>query len=125
MPTVTTPPWVNYFSIPTPGVDSTPTLICGRQLPSVIHAIGVTNITANEMFVYVYAIQERLVNSVETPETTFRVYNFPLKPYQSADLIEGNAMLFQGGDTLWAYSDLSGNTFDCWVDGKELTELGS
>jgi hypothetical protein len=125
MPTVTTPPWVNYFNEPTTGVDSTPTLILGRQLPCIIRAMLLTNTTNQEIFIFVYFLQERLVNSIETPIQTFFKYNFSLKPYESVDLIEGKAPFLQAGDTVWAYTDLSGNRFDCNVMGDELTELGS
>lgn len=117
-----TPPWVRFFSDPTPDIGSTPTLILLKQNAAIIRAIYAVNKTSQEIFVTVTALQERLINNVETPITTYRYINFPVKPYQSIDLIQGMAPLLEGGDSLFANSDFSDNRFDCCVDGEELLE---
>jgi hypothetical protein len=119
---MSTPPWVNFWSNPTPAIDSTPTLIFLSANTCIIKAIGVCNTSNVDIFVTVTALQERTINDTPTPITTHRFRNVPLKLYQTFDLIEGNQQILQAGDSLFANSDFSGNTFDCWVDYEELLE---
>jgi len=118
-----TPPWVRYFSDPTPDIGSTSTLISLKQNVFIPTTIFVVNKTNQEIFVTVTALQERLVKNVETPIESYVYINRAVKPYETVDLVEGMAPRFQAGDSLFAHSDYSGNRFDCRVDGEELLEL--
>ena len=117
-----TPPWVRYFSDPTPDIGSTPTLICLKQNAYIPRSIIVTNKNNQEIFVNVTRLQERLVNNVEVPIESYECINVPVKPFERIDLIAGMAPAFEAGDSLSAYSDFSDNRFDCLVCGEELLE---
>lgn len=114
-----TPPWVRYKSYPTPSIDSTEAQILITEHTTFINAILVTNISPQDIFIYVYSLQERS----DTDKKTFQVYKRPLKSYESADLIAGMRLSFEPTDRMYAYSDLSGNFFDCNVMVAELMEV--
>lgn len=120
-------PWVNFLSTLRTAIDSTPVSIFGDNYlgsnhACIIDSIFICNTTNDDIFVYVYTLTERLIDSVLTPITTFKFYKQIIPSFKTIEFLNGAGFNMEQGDLLFAYSDQFNHLFDSTVSYRELRE---
>jgi len=122
---------VKFYSTPTSAINSTPILIYGAPVTSIVDSIIACNTCDQDIFVDVTL----LTAGRDEVTNTYIQKRFLIPQNSSADLaaflMNSNAsnptsanstLILQNGDILYANSDLSGNTFDTLLSGRQLLE---
>jgi len=127
LPSPTSYPWVNFLSTPRPNINSTHVSIFGNNYLGSSHAciidsIIICNTTNRDIFVSVYTLTERLIDSVLTAQNTFKFFKRVVPALKTIELLEGAGFNMEQGDLLYAFSDQSSNLFDSNVSYRELRE---
>lgn len=113
------PPFIKVKRTSTMQVDSTPLIVYGADNASFIDSILICNTNNKEIFVSFKTFEER--NLITTNP---QLYNFvPVAPYETKTIIPEDVVNMEPGDLLYGYSTFSGDTFDCHVNYRELTEV--
>lgn len=111
-------PWVNFKLYPTSSVDSSPVLVLGTEQSVMMDSIRLTNTCGSPLLADVYLLRE--VESVG--QAFFIARQFSLQADSALELLDGSVLYLEAGDTLWANSDFSGNTYDCLISYRQLLE---
>lgn len=115
-------PFVVFKMWPTVNINSTPTLIFGNDQNScLLDSLLVSNITDNVIIVKFYILRE----VEETPIEFVLANNIVINANDRIDLLKDSTLTLELGDTLYAYSDFSGNLFNTFVSYRSLTELNN
>jgi hypothetical protein len=120
-PTPTPPssyPWVDYELAVTNGIDSTPVMVLGLEQLAMIDSIRITNTCGSPLLADVYLLRE--IEGVA--KVSFVAYRFSLQTASALELLEGSVLYPKAGDTFWANSDFSGNTYDSLISYRQLLE---
>lgn len=114
-------PFVVFKMWPTANINSTPTLIFGNdQNGCILDGILVSNITDNVIILKFYILRE----VEEETATEFVVANnVVINANDRIDILKDSTLTLEIGDTLYAYSDFSGNLFNTFISYRSLTEL--
>ena len=110
-------PWVGFQLEINSAIDSTEQIIFGKETASIVDTILVCNTTNQEIFVNMWILAER--NSL--PVTGYLCTKTPIAANQSLEILH-KPKNFQSGDILYAQSDYTGNTFDCFISYRQLLE---
>jgi hypothetical protein len=94
----------------------------GSSHACIIDSIFVCNTTNRDIFVSVYTLTERLIDSVLTAQNTFKFFKRVVPALKTIELLEGAGFNMEQGDLLYAFSDQSSNLFDSNVSYRELRE---
>lgn len=117
------PPFTKVKRTSTIQVDSTPLVVYGSDNASFIDSIFVCNTNDKEIFVSFKTLEEREHNN-QLIVTNPQLYNFiPVGPYETKAIVPTDILNMEPGDLLYGYSSYSGDTFDCHVCYRELTEV--
>lgn len=117
--------FVHYKMKPTEGINSTPTLILGSEYQGMIHGLIVLNQSTEPLLISAYHMREEIPDGEEEPVPITRAFllNQRVEPNDTrnfAGLIE--KMVFEAGDTFYAYSDAYENTFNAFVSYEEFVQ---
>ena len=113
-------PFVDYKRWPVQDIDSTPTLIFGNdQTNCIIEGLFITNTTNNIINVNVYMLYE---DEDGNPIEHYLVKSLKINALDSVDFLKGNQIIVKSEDTIFAYSDFSGNLFNTYVSYIELNQ---
>ena len=113
------PPFIVQKRTPTKQVESTPLLVYGANNGSFVDGIWVCNTNNKEIFVSFQTLDERNLEA----DTYQLINNQVLAPYESKELLKGAIIFMEPGDLMYGYSSFSGDTFDCHVSYRDLTEV--
>jgi hypothetical protein len=93
-------------------------LVFGTEQSVMIDSIRLTNTCGNPLLADVYLLRE-----VEgLGQDFFIARQFSLQAPSALELLDGSVLYLEAGDTLWANSDFSGNTYDCLISYRQLLE---
>lgn len=112
---------VNWKMSPTANINSTPTLVFGNdQHTCIVDGIILSNLTDAIILVSLSVAREIEIGV----ETTFVLaQQLPLQPFERIDALLNMTLTLEPGDLLYANSDYAGNSFNIFVNYRELTEL--
>ena len=113
------PPFAVQKRTPTKQVDSTPLIVYGSDNGSFIDGILVCNTNNKEIFVSFHTLDERNL----VADTHMVSNNQVLSPYETKELLKGATLFMEPGDLMYGYSSFSGDTFDCHISYRDLTEV--
>lgn len=113
------PPFMKPKRTVTIQVDSTPLVVYGSDNASFIDSIFVCNTNNEQILVNFHTLQERNLEFTKS-----QLYNFvPIAPYETKTIVPQDVLIMEPGDILEGYSSSSGDTFDCHVNYRDLTEV--
>lgn len=112
-------PFVVPKRTPTKQIDSTPLLVYGSDNRSFVDGIWVCNTNNKEIFVSFHTLDERNL----VADNYQLLNNQLLSPYESKELLKGAVIFMEPGDLMYGYTSYSGDTFDCHVSYRDLTEV--
>jgi hypothetical protein len=110
-------PWVNFLLNPVKAIDSTPLNIFSSPKYCIVDSIFVANTSERDIYIDITVTATR--DDVEEDYTLFRKVKLPKNGRMQ---LMQSVIHMQSGDIIKASSDFSGNTFDCHVSYRELTE---
>lgn len=111
-------PWVRFLLTPTKSIDSTPLQIFSSPQHCIVDGIFVSNTSGRDIYVDVNVKATR-----EGQEDSYALIKRQKVPKSGRAQLIPSVLHLQSGDKIYASSDFSGNTFDCEVSYRELTEL--
>lgn len=113
--------FVNWKMAPMANINSTPTLIFGNdQHTCIVDGIILANLVDNVILVSLSVTREVEIGV----ETTFVLaQQLPLQPYEKIDALLNMTLTLEPGDLLYTNSDYASNSFNAFVNYRELTEL--
>lgn len=114
-------PWVDYVRVPTPNIDSTPTIIFGKQATCIIDRVLLCNKTDQDIYVDIWVKTERLIDDNFVEQDTFTRKKLFITKFGSVQALEESEVM-ESGDLMYANSDFSGNFFDCTISARLLLE---
>ena len=113
-------PFVNFERWLAQDIDSTPNLIFGNdQSNCIIDGVFITNTTPNVISVNIYILYE---DDEEIPTQHTLGQSISIDAYGCIDLLKGSTITTKAGDTIFAYSDFSGNLFNTCVSYRVLNQ---
>lgn len=113
-------PWVKFLLNPTKSIDSTPLPIFVSPQHCIIDSIFVCNTTDQDIYIDIDVEASR-----DLEGGTYAYKRREFIPQRGKAQFVPSVLHMQTGDVLYANSDFSGNTFDCEVSYRELTEQSS
>ena len=115
------PAFLSFKMHPTLGINSTPVLIFGAEVTSLIDSVILSSQVETPLIASLWIARE-----VETGfETDFMLArHVPLVPFETLNFLMNTALTLERGDLLYAMSDYSDNLFNTFVSYRALKELG-
>lgn len=114
-------PWVDPISVPTSGVDSTPTIIYGQQITSFIDSVHLCNTTDQDIYVDIKILGEREEDNQFVVKEAYLARKLFIPKFGRIEVM-GMPKTMQSGDLMYANSDFSGNFFDSHISARLLLE---
>lgn len=110
-------PFVTFKSRPTHKVNSDNNLIFGTQFTSIVDSILIINTSKTNILVEITMLKEFEGNPVTV--TIEKSINIPKD--SKAEILTGMVIYAEVGDTIFAKSNYSSNTFDSLVSYREMS----